>query len=115
MCKPTHRNVKFSAAEMAEDVPSDTDFSKMRYLGRGQAAMELARRISQARGEEKRRLIESLPRGDQKVPPPVSPLDRRLEPDLAVVFKDSASVNKALRAIVEAVPGAEYQKRRKTA
>jgi len=114
MLKPTHKSVKFTAAEMAEDAPADTDFSKTRYLGRGAAGMEMARRISQARGEEKRRLIESLPRGDE-IGSPASPLDRRLDPDLAAVFKDSASVNKALRALIEVVPERETSKRRKTA
>ncbi len=42
MLKPTHKSVTFTAAEMAEDAPPDTDFSKMRYLGRGRAALDLA-------------------------------------------------------------------------
>jgi len=35
-----------------------------------------------------------------------------LEPDVAAAFKDAASVNKALRAILEAVPPRPTRKRR---
>jgi hypothetical protein len=36
----------------------------------------------------------------------------KLAPDVARVFKDAASVNKALRKLIEAMPGQTLQKRK---
>ena len=113
MPKPTHREVKFSKEEMDYDIPADIDLRKLPYVGQGLEGVELARRISKARGAEKRRLIDSLPRVEKAAN--LSKANVHLEPDVAKVFKDSVSVNKALRAIIEAMPKAEPRKYRKTA
>jgi hypothetical protein len=113
MPKQTHRNVKFTKEEMEYDIPDNLDLGKLRYVGRGQKAMEMARRISRARGAEKRRLIESLPRCDDE--PSTVNASVQLEPDVASIFKDGAAVNKALRALIQAMPAIEPVKRRKIA
>ena len=114
MPKPTHREVKFSKEEMEYEIPDDLDLSKLRYIGRGRGAIEMARRISQAHGAEKRRLIESLPCREEPRGAGASG-KIQLEPDLAAIFKDSQSVNKALRAIINAIPANGTRNRRKTA
>ncbi len=112
MKKLTHKEVKFSAAEMADDGTDEIDFSRTRFVGRGREGLETSRRISRARGEEKRRLIESLPRYEDAV---AARAKVQLDPDIAAVFKDSESVNKALRALIHAMPVPEKRKTRKTA
>jgi hypothetical protein len=68
-----YRNVRFTAAEMASDVPKELDFSKVKYVGRGPAALAKAAR---------RTLV---------------PLDA----DVAKVFIDAREVNDALRGLIQ--------------
>ncbi len=113
MHKPTHREVKFSKEEMEYDLPENIDLSKSRFVGRGREGMEIAKRISKARGAEKRKLIESLPRFEEsKTKSSTAPV--HLDPDVAVVFKDSETVNKVLRALIDVMPS-NQKKFRKTA
>ena len=49
MSSAKHREVKFTAAEMAEEPPAEIDFRHARILGRGKAGLEAARRFSRAR------------------------------------------------------------------
>lgn len=102
MAKPTHRSVKFTREEMDYDLPNELDFGKMRYVGRGQEGLTLARQISRARGAEKRKLIESLPR--EEPGPHNGGVGVRLDSDVAAVFKDSKTVNRVLRALIENMP-----------
>jgi hypothetical protein len=74
MTRIKHRKVVFTAAEMASDLPKELDFSKLKYLGRGPAALEKALR---------RKLV---------------PLD----PDVAKVFSDSRKVNELSKQAVAA-------------
>ena len=39
-----HRSVNFSASEMAEDLPADLDFGRLKFIGRGPKAIEAASR-----------------------------------------------------------------------
>jgi hypothetical protein len=73
MAKVKHKPVRFSAAEMASELPTELDFSKLKYVGRGPRALEKAAR---------RRLV---------------PLD----PDVAKVFADARKVNDALRGLIQ--------------
>lgn len=77
--------MKFSADEMAYDPgPEDTDL--WLPIGRGHAAYERFRAW-------KKQMV-------------------RLEPDVAKVFADAASVNNALRKLIEAMPAPIAQKRK---
>ena len=114
MNKIVHKSVRFSPAEMADDGSDEIDFCRTRFVGRGRAGMEMARRISQARGAEKRKLIESLPRFEDRGSGNAD-TNVRLEPDVATVFKNGAAVNKILRALIQTMPGIEPAKRRKIA
>jgi uncharacterized protein (DUF4415 family) len=80
------RYVKFTPEEMAYDVPDDT--SHFVPVGRGPGAVF-------AKPPKKQTVI-------------------RLDPDVAKVFKDAGSVNRALRKLLEAIP-APPTRRRKTA
>ncbi len=113
MSKVTHRSVKFSPAEMADDGADEIDFRRSRFVGRGREGLELARRISRARGAEKRRLIDSLPRFEEDAHLK-SRKQVQLDSDVAVVFKDSETVNNVLRALIHVMPG-NQKKFRKTA
>jgi hypothetical protein len=73
MPRAKHRQVRFTAAEMASDVPKELDFSKVKYVGRGPAALAKAAR---------RKLV---------------PLDA----DVAKVFVDAREVNDALRGLIQ--------------
>jgi len=75
---------------------------------------ELARRIGRLRGAEKRKVIESLPRFEDRGLANEN-ANVRLEPDVATVFKNSAAVNKVLRALIRTMPGTEPPKRRRIA
>ena len=109
----THRNVRFTAAEMAENAPRDTDFSKMRYLGRGSEGLEMGRRISQARGAAKRKLIEALPRmAERHAAAPC--VDVKLDPDVAKFFPTAKDVNDTLRLVAKLFEVGAH-KNRKTA
>jgi uncharacterized protein (DUF4415 family) len=108
MPKPTHREVKFTREEMEYDLPDEVDFNKMRLVGRGRHGLEMARRISRARGAAKKKLIESLPRMEEVV-------EVRLDSDVAEVFKDAKKVNNILRAVIQNMPDAEKKKFKKTA
>lgn len=92
MPKNTHKRAKFSKEEMALDVPSNLNLGRMIDLGRGSAAIRLAMELSRLR------------RGTV-----------RLEPDVAAVFKDSDSVNRALRGVLDALRAIGPAKRRKSA
>ena len=92
MPKSTHKEVKFSEKEMNFDLPDEIDFSKVIHLGRGPEAIRTAMAISQIRRDAV-----------------------RLDPDVASVFKDSVAVNKALRALIQAMPGTEAKRSRKSA
>jgi len=70
------RYVKFSPEEMAYEVPTDT--SGWTFVGRGPKALFAK--------------------------PPKSQSTVELDADVARVFKDAASVNKALRKLIEAMP-----------
>lgn len=72
--KIKHRNVKFTAEEMAYDAPADTDFSRWKPLGQGPKAI-FAR--------------PSMPRSVD------------LAPDVAKVFRTSSAVNQALRLLID--------------
>jgi len=89
MSKPNVNKGKLSAAALADDLPHELDFSKLEYVGRGVEAMQ------RHAANRQRNIV--------------------LDPDVAEVFKDSASVNKALRAIMDAVPDRDTGKRRRTA
>ena len=89
MSKPSVKKVKFRPEEMAYDLPEELDFSKLEHIGRGIGAIERHARTHA--------------------------VQVKLEPDVAVVFKDSAAVNKALRAFINAMPDTESKKHRKTA
>jgi hypothetical protein len=114
MPKPTHRNVKFSKEEMEYDIPDDLDLGKLRYVGRGVAGMAMAKRISRAHGEEKRKIIGSLPQM-QELSASSPKAQVQLDPDVAKVFGNSMSVNRALRALIQAWPVRETRKHRKSA
>jgi hypothetical protein len=88
MPKPKIRKVKFTAAEMAYDLPAEMDMGKLRYVGRG---VESLRDWNQRR----RRTVE-------------------LDKDVAKVFTDSAQVNEALR-LVKQLREVGKPKRRKSA
>ena len=75
--RPKVRAVKFTAQEMACDPPS-AETEKWAYVGRGADAIF-------GKPVKRRKSIE-------------------LDSDLAAVFRDSASVNRALRKLLEAVP-----------
>jgi hypothetical protein len=88
MPKATHKRVKFTPEEMAYELPEAIDVTRLRPIGSGaDAVKKLAERSKRVVG---------------------------LDPDVARVFRDSESVNKALRAIIEVVPVQE-KKRRKSA
>ena len=78
------RYVKFSPEEMAYDVPEDT--SGWVPVGRGPKAIFAK--------------------------PPKAGTTVRLDADVAEVFKDAASVNKALRKLIEAMPPGKTRRRR---
>lgn len=86
MSSSGHKNVKFTAEEMAYDPPDTSDPNRWVPVGRGAAA------------------IFGKPQRARTV---------TLEADIARVFPDSASVNKALRKLIEAMPAPA--RRRKTA
>ena len=84
---PTKHNVryvKFSPEEMAYDLPEDT--SHFVTVGRGPGSF-----------------FEKPPKGTKSV---------SLDPDVAKVFRDAESVNRALRKLIEAMPMASTRKRR---
>ena len=81
-----HRSVRFSAREMSEDLPAELDFGKLKFIGRGPKAIELASR--------------------RKVVP--------LDPDVAKVFDNAEAVNEALRGLIH-LAKQSARKRRKTA
>jgi hypothetical protein len=88
MSKASHKRVKFTPEEMAYELPTEIDVNKLRYVGKGvQAVRKLAERSKRTVG---------------------------LDADVARVFRDSESVNKALRAIIATVPARE-RKRKKSA
>ena len=87
MAKSKHKEVKFSAKEMADDLPDELDFSKLRYVGRGKEAIFRKR-------EAARTVV--------------------LDPDVAEVFANSKTVNEALRGLIE-IAKQSMGKRRRTA
>ncbi|HRK30711.1 MAG TPA: hypothetical protein PLD59_06490 [Tepidisphaeraceae bacterium] len=84
MAKVKHKSVKSSEEETAYDPPDTSNRQRWAFVGRGPKA------------------IFAKPTGVV-----------RLDDDVAAVFKDSGSVNKALRLLIEAVPNSV--KRRKSA
>lgn len=72
MPKGKHKAVRFTAHEMASDIAAELDFSKIKPVGRGPRAIEVAMR---------RRVV---------------PLD----PDVAKVFGSAKDVNAALRNLI---------------
>lgn len=78
MRKSKHKAVKFTAEEMAYELPAEVDVKKIRRVGTG---AETVRRLA----ERARRTIG-------------------LDPDVARVFPDSEAVNSVLRAIIASVP-----------
>jgi len=68
-----HRSVKFSAREMTEDLPAELDFGRLKFIGRGPKAIEVASR--------------------RKVVP--------LDPDVARIFDNPEAVNEALRGLIQ--------------
>jgi hypothetical protein len=88
MSKTSHKRVKFTPEEMAYELPDEIDVTKLRHAGKGAEAVK--------------KLID---RSKRTV---------GLDADVARVFRDSESVNKALRAIIQVVPFRE-KKRRKSA
>jgi hypothetical protein len=76
--------VKFTPEEMAYD-PSPEETAEWIPVGRGPAAIF-------AKPSWKLKMVE-------------------LEPDVAEVFKDSKAVNRALRKLIAAVPGAARRKK----
>jgi hypothetical protein len=87
MAKPKHKEVKFSAKEMADDLPDELDFSKLKFVGRGKDAI--------FRKHEAEKTVV-------------------LDPDVAEVFADSKTVNNALRGLIE-IAKQSVGKRRRTA
>jgi hypothetical protein len=81
---------------MAEDTPAEIDFGPMKSFGRGPKAIQAAMAFSR-----KRRLARQV-------------AAIQLDPDVAEVFKGSEAVNKALRAIIHAMPAVDFKKRRKS-
>ena len=81
-----HRSVKFSAREMSEDLAADLDFGKLKFIGRGRKAIEIA----------SRRKVVSL------------------DPDVAKVFDNTEAVNEALRRLIH-LAKQSARKRKKTA
>ncbi len=81
-----HRSAKFTAREMAEDLPAELDFSKLKFIGRGPKAIEAASR--------------------RKVVP--------LDPDVARFFDNAEAVNEALRGFIHLAKQSS-RKRKKTA
>ena len=75
MPKPRIKKVKFTPAEMAYELPEELDLGKLRYIGRGLAALDrhIARR-------KNLRMIE-------------------LAPDLAGAFGSEQEINEALRLV----------------
>jgi hypothetical protein len=71
MARVSHRPVKFSAEEMASDLPAELDFTKLKAAGRGARAIE---------GAARRKLVA-------------------LDPDVAKEFGSAQAVNEALRAM----------------
>jgi hypothetical protein len=88
MSKVSHRRVKFTPEEMAYELPDEIDVTKLRHVGKG--------------AETVKRLID---RSKRTV---------GLDADVARVFHDSESVNRALRAIIAVIPPRE-KKRKKSA
>ena len=78
MPKSKHKAVKFTAEEMAYELPAEVDVKKMRRVGTG---TETVKRLA----ERSRRTIG-------------------LDPDVARVFPDSEAVNAVSRAIIASVP-----------
>ena len=74
MAKTKHREVKFTAKEMADDVPSELDFRKLKFVGRGKEAIFRKREAGKA---------------------------VTLDQDVAAVFTDSKAVNEVLRTLIE--------------
>ncbi len=74
MAKVKHKEVTFSAKEMADDLPDDLDISKLKRIGRGKDAI-LRKRESE--------------------------MTVVLDPDVAEVFADSKAVNDALRGLMQ--------------
>jgi len=87
MAKPKHREVTFSEKEMADDLPDELDFSKLKFIGRGKSAIF------------------------QKREPGMTVV---LDPDVAKVFADSKTVNDALRGLID-IAKQSIGKRRRTA
>lgn len=73
MAKVNHKSVRFSAKELAEDLPPGLDFKRLKLIGRGPRAIEAAAR---------RKVVS-------------------LDPDVAKVFATADAVNDALRGLIE--------------
>ncbi|HEX4053292.1 MAG TPA: hypothetical protein VHX86_03415 [Tepidisphaeraceae bacterium] len=87
MSKKSHKHVKFTPEELAYE-PDDIDVTKLRHVGKGaEVVKKLAERSKRTVG---------------------------LDADVSRVFRDSESVNNALRAIIRLVLPRE-KKRRKSA
>lgn len=84
MAKPTHKEVKFSAAEMAEEPPIEVDYSQLNILGRGTKAIEAMMR--------------------RKVVP--------LDPDVAKLFPTAKEINDTLRLVAQLRHIGEHKKRK---
>jgi hypothetical protein len=78
MPKTKHKEVKFSAEELAYELPAEVDLKKARRLGSG---VETVKRLA---ARSKRTV--------------------NLDPDVAKVFTDSEAVNGMLRAIISGMP-----------
>ncbi len=88
MPKTSHKRVKFTPEEMAYELPDEIDVTKLRSVGKD---AEAVKRLT----DRSRRTVG-------------------LDADVARIFRDSDSVNKALRAIIQVIPLRE-KKRRKSA
>jgi hypothetical protein len=86
MPKPTHKSVKFSAAEMADEGTDELDFKKLVYIGRGPAAIQKAFDMSRERQLAKR--------GKGSVEKRGSPEVVVLDPDVADLYRDADRVDR---------------------
>jgi hypothetical protein len=91
MAKPKVKKVKFTPEEMAYELPAELDLTKLRYVGRGVAALD--RHIAQRKNL---RVVE-------------------LAPDVARAFGSDEEINQALRLVQRMREIGKPTKRKQTA
>jgi hypothetical protein len=84
MAEKRHTPVKFSRREMADDLPPELNFAKLKLVGRGPKAIEAAARRT------------------------IVPLD----PDVSAVFTSAREVNAALRGLINLARQSRPKRRR---